>query len=109
MTRRPPTTVLELVQARTGSLRKTFQVGKVIAQWAIVRQDLGRRPYVHEYADWWKVSERTAWREMARFADAFPEEDGPDRLALLVLAAAPDRLTEATALSLPIAGVAAPG
>ena len=81
---RPNATLLEVIGERTGSLRRTYQVGKVITQWAMVREDLGRRPMVHEYATWWKVSERTAWREMARFSEAFPEEDGPDRLAQLV-------------------------
>lgn len=100
MPKRPPRTLLELIQQRTGSLRKTFLVGKVIQQWAMVRQDLGRRPYVHEYAAWWKVSERTAWREMARFSAAFPEEDGPDRLALLALA--DGRTDAASVLALPL-------
>lgn len=97
--------MLELVQAQTGSLRKTFRVGKVISQWAIVRQDLGRRPFVHEYADWWKVSERTAWREMALFAEAFPHEDGPDRLAEWVLDHADGEVDEGSALSGPPPGL----
>jgi hypothetical protein len=86
VTGRPPT-LLEAIQERTGSLRATMKVGMTITCWAIVRQDLGRAPFVHEYADWWKVSERTAWREMAGFAKAFPDEENPDRLAQLVIEA----------------------
>lgn len=86
-----PKTLLELIYDRTGSMRQTLKVGMTVTCWAIVRQDLGRAPYVHEYADWWKVSERTAWREMATFSKAFPEEENPDRLAQLVLERVEDR------------------
>jgi hypothetical protein len=98
--RRPPTTLLEVINARTGSLRKTFKIGTFIAAWAVVRDDLGRKPFVHEYAAWWKVSERTAWREMALFTAAFPEEDGPDRLAELIGSVLPGRPEAAAVLAI---------
>jgi hypothetical protein len=82
---RPPRTLLEQIQRNTGSLRKTLQVGSTISAWAIAHRELGHTPLVHEYASYWKISERTAWREMARFKEAFPHEDNPDRLAVHVL------------------------
>lgn len=81
---REPRTLLEVIYARTGSFRATYRVGTLVQQWAICRRDLGRRPEVAEYAAWWKISERTAYRELADFAKAFPEEDGPDRIATWV-------------------------
>lgn len=82
--KRQPRTLLEVIYARTGSLRSTFTVGLVIQQWAIARRELGRRPEVTEYAEWWKMSERSAYRELAAFRKAFPDEDGPDRIAAAV-------------------------
>lgn len=84
-------TLLEAVYEQTGSMRDTVKIGMTLTCWAVVRQDLGRAPLVREYADWWKVSERTAWREMALFTKAFPGEENPDRLAQLVLANANGR------------------
>jgi hypothetical protein len=82
---REPRTLLEVIYVRTGSFRSTFRVGTLIQQWAICRRDLGHRPEVTEYATWWKISERTAYRDLAEFARAFPEEDYPDRIALWLL------------------------
>jgi hypothetical protein len=99
---RPPRTLLELIYARTGSMRQTYQVGETIVRWAMVRDALGRTPFVHEYAAWWKQSERTAWREMARFTKAFPEESNPDRIATRLQALYADtKLDPATALASP--------
>lgn len=86
-----PITLLEVIYDRTGSMRDAFKVGMTVTCWAIVRQDLGRAPLVREYADWWKVSERSAWREIAVFHRAFPGEENPDRLAQLVLEAVEHR------------------
>lgn len=79
-----PRTLLEVIYSRTGSLKATFRIGTLVQQWAMVRRDLGRRPMVEEYARWWKISERTAYRDLAEFAKAFPDEDGPDRIASVV-------------------------
>jgi hypothetical protein len=99
---REPRTLLEVIYVRTGSLRATYRVGELIQQWAICRRDLGRRPEVAEYADWWKMGERTAYRQLADFRKAFADEDGPDRIAVLLLARG-DELVEnaARVLSLP--------
>lgn len=99
---RPPKTLLEHIYVRTGSLRATYRVGMLINQWAICRRDLGRRPEVSEYAAWWKISERTAYRELAEFAKAFPEEDYPDRIAVWLIERGDELLGNAARiLSLP--------
>jgi hypothetical protein len=66
--------------------------GRTIAfmlQWAIWRESTGQVPRtitedVQAYADWWRDSERTAWRDVARFREAFPGELTPDRILDLV-------------------------
>ncbi len=45
--------------------------------WNVARQSLGHEPTVEEVAEWWKSSVRTAYREQARFREAFPELDSP--------------------------------
>lgn len=99
---RQPRTLLEHIYVRNGSLRDTMRIGQMVTQWAICREDLGRRPEVAEYAEWWRISERTAYRDLALFAKAFPQEDGPDRIAAAVWAQARarrEKLTPAVALS----------
>ena len=48
--------------------------------WDVVRQELGHEPTVEEYADWWKLSIRTAYREQAAFRKCWPTEKDPARL-----------------------------
>lgn len=102
MPKREPRTLLEVIYWRTGSLRTTYRVGLLIQQWAVCRRDLGRRPEVTEYAAWWKISERTAYRQLADFAQAFPEEDYPERIALWLIDRG-DELVENAALILSLA------
>lgn len=53
--------------------------------WALAyanyKLDLGHWPTQAEYADYWKISERTAQREWANFRKAFPTEENPENLA----------------------------
>jgi hypothetical protein len=51
-------------------------------------------PTQAEYATYWKQSERSAQREWRRFKDAFPSEEGPERLARLLVAEYSRRLAE---------------
>jgi hypothetical protein len=81
---RQPRTLLEHIYVRTRSMKATVRVGTLVTQWAIVRRDLGRRPMVSEYCEWWGISEATAYRELAEFRKAFPGEDGPDRIAAVL-------------------------
>lgn len=68
-------------------------------------------PTQAEYAAYWKQSERSAQREWRRFKDAFPGEEGPERLARLLVAEYSRRLAEredpSIAFSLPASLVAA--
>ena len=70
-------TLLELVYAQTGSLRKSAQVTAYISAWAVARRELGRDPSVEEYAEYWRESRRTAFRDQERFRQAFPNLDTP--------------------------------
>jgi hypothetical protein len=47
---------------------------------------LGYPPTIEEYADWWGTSRSTAFREQARFRDAFPDETTPERVVQLLFA-----------------------
>jgi hypothetical protein len=62
-------------------------------------------PTQAEYAAYWKQSERSAQREWERFRKAFPSEEGPERLARLLVAEYSRRLAEredpSVAFSLP--------
>lgn len=108
--RRQPRTLLEHIYARTGSMRSTLRIGVLIQQWAIARRDIGRKPMVSEYCEWWRISEATAYRDLALFRKAFPGEDGPDRLAAALNVSADElreKLTPAWVLSASAAGLVA--
>jgi hypothetical protein len=51
--------------------------------WALAyaRHKLDHWPNQAEYASFWEISERQAQREWARFREAFPTEESPERLA----------------------------
>ena len=51
-------------------------------------------PTQAEYAAYWNQSERSAQREWRQFKDAFPSEEGPERLAKLILQDYSRRLVE---------------
>jgi hypothetical protein len=72
-------TLLMIAQRRVG-LRKSLQVMTYMVSWRICADDLAHEPTAEEYADWWKVSRRTAYREQALFREAFPGESSPARL-----------------------------
>ena len=65
--------------ARVG-IRRGAKVLAFMIAWDLVRQELGHEPSVEEYAEWWRTSIRTAYREQALFRDAFPGEENPARL-----------------------------
>jgi len=73
--------LFEVMRQRVG-YRRTVHVLAFMVQWDIARRSLhGREPLtLAEYADWWKVSRPTVFREQARFREAFPGESTPDRL-----------------------------
>jgi hypothetical protein len=73
MTRRQPRTVQEVCRAKLGVHRGALAAANV-AQYAITTHELGRFPTAVEYADWWAISERTAWRHRERITDAFGDD-----------------------------------
>ena len=79
MAKRQPRTLLEVAMARVG-IRRGAKVLAFMIAWNLVRSELGREPDIEEYAEWWRTSIRTAYREQAMFRDAFPGETNPARL-----------------------------
>jgi hypothetical protein len=81
-----------------GGIVKGGQAAAVLALWAIAVAKRGHElgedeggnlsAAVREYATYWKLSERTAWRELDRFKQVFEEEDSPARLSTIVNATA---------------------
>lgn len=69
--------LLELVYAQTRSLRKSAQVVAFVLAWQKTAERLGRAPSIEEYAEDWNQSRATAFREQARFREAFPKLDDP--------------------------------
>lgn len=78
-------TLIELAYARTGSMLKAARVVAFVTSWDVVRRELGRRPTVAEYSEYWRESERTAWRHLALFREVFDRDEvTPDDVLDLV-------------------------
>lgn len=78
-------TLQHLAAKRVGQIKG----GKVVAfivMWAIAEEALGHPPTLEEYAEWWRESRSTVFREQARFREAFPGETTPQRLVDLLKA-----------------------
>jgi hypothetical protein len=71
---------LAIVLARQVGFRNSMKVLTFITAWGIVYESLGRAPSVEEYADWWKESYPTAYREQKLFREAMPGQDTPTEL-----------------------------
>jgi hypothetical protein len=83
--------LLSVAAARVGTLR-AYRVVAFMVEWHMARAALDRDELtVEEFAEWWRVHVRTAYRDQARFREAFPEETTPDRLLDLALAAWDER------------------
>jgi hypothetical protein len=74
MKKRPARTVMEVACARAGVL-KGARVVAFVCQWTMASQALGRSITLEEYRDWWKESERTAYRHQREFRDVFGMPD----------------------------------
>lgn len=75
---------MNLQNAGVGKLRSMKEAAAAcepVVALAIARKQLGHWPSQSEYAQHWKISERTAQYEWALFRKAFPEEESPERLA----------------------------
>lgn len=66
-------TVLQACVARVGQTRGALAAAAV-AQYAIAEYDLGKFPTAVEYADYWAISERTAFRHRARMERVFADD-----------------------------------
>jgi len=86
-----PLSVVALVNLHESGMSKLKSIHKAAAVcaslWQITYtwQKLGHYPTQAEYADEWKVSERSVQREWALFKQAFPGEESPERLARWML------------------------
>lgn len=67
----------EVIVQRVG-FKRASDVLLFAVQWGMVCAELGRDPEnIEEYADWWKMSRATAFREQQRWRDALPEFSTP--------------------------------
>jgi hypothetical protein len=76
MRHRVDRTIMEACVSKQGLL-KGSRTCSFIACWAIASNALGRPITLDEYADWWKDSERTAYRHQADFREVFPQYPNP--------------------------------
>lgn len=69
-------TLAQLVIARAGFWKAATILLPTIAQWAVAMRHYGERPItVSQYAEFMKISERTAYRHLAQVREAIPEVD----------------------------------
>jgi hypothetical protein len=81
--KRLPRTLQELAATRVGLIR-SMKVVTFIVSWGIACEAIGQPLTLEEYADWWKESRSTAFREQAVFREAFPGETTPQRIVDLL-------------------------
>lgn len=85
------------------SVVKAAQACSHVWALAICAHKLGRWPTQTEYAEWWKITDRSVQREWALVRQAFPGEESPERLARWVLSEVSSRIEEpSSALSVPM-------
>ena len=92
--------LLDLAIGRVGVV-KGAQAVEVIATWSIATRRRGHKlgsqdngtltAAIREYAEYWGMSERSAWRRHDLFRQAFPEEVSAERLASKLGAAVDER------------------
>lgn len=89
-------TLLEVAIQRGGT-RKGLRVATFVSCWAITSRSLGRAITLDDYREWWRESERTAYRYQAEFRELFPELDTPQPIADVAIARASDALDRGVA------------
>jgi hypothetical protein len=79
------------VATRNAGLRHGTSAVAFAVAWAVAEQSLGHElgdgvltNAMQEYRDYWRQSDRTTWRELERFREAFPGEKSPVRLLRLI-------------------------
>lgn len=69
------------IAARQLGMRRAFRVLTFMAAWDRARKAMRKQTLtLHDYCEWWRETERTAYRDQALFREAFPGETSPDRL-----------------------------
>ena len=81
--RRQPRTLQEFAAKNVGAI-KSARVIAFVLSWGIAAEAVGHPLTLEEYADWWKDSRSTAFREQALFREAFPGEKTPQRIVELL-------------------------
>lgn len=99
MARRQDTSVLRACVVRLGVHRGATAAARVV-QIALAERDLGHFPTAVEYADYWAVSERTAWGHRAAARAGIGDE--LERVSS-ELAALPDR-SQRKLMAAPLSG-----
>lgn len=79
MSRRQGPTLLEVTIGRLGPLKGARVLAFMIA-WDTTAQAVGHAPTLAEHAEYWHESERTGYRDLARFRECFPHERDPTRI-----------------------------
>jgi hypothetical protein len=88
-----PTRLIDVVYLRTRSFRTTWRVTEFILLWAIsIQQGMENRTTEKVAADW-SIVERTAYRRLNEFREAFPDEENPDRIAQELADGMPTKLS----------------
>jgi hypothetical protein len=71
-----PRTWIE-VAVLNGGFRKALRALDWAHSWVHVQVAFGRDPSAEEVAEWWNMSQRTAYRDQAAFRACFPKADSP--------------------------------
>ena len=77
--RRKPRTLIDIAVARGGIIKGPRAISMIFG-WFVAEEMLGHPPTLEEYADWWRLSRATAFREQAAFRECFPGETTPQRI-----------------------------
>ena len=80
--------------ARKVGLRKAYKILLFVISWGAVYES-GDGPVgsIEDYARWWNMNERSAYREQQVFRQAFPNDANPNRLWEQLRAQNPNRDT----------------
>ena len=93
VTQRRNRTIFEECVARGGTISGA-RVQTFISCWTMASKALDKPITVAEYRDWWRVSNGSAYRELARFRKAFPEFQTPQPIADHAIARADEWLDQ---------------
>ena len=77
--KKTPTPLMKHITEQIG-VRRGYTVMAFIVAWEIARSSYPEGMSVEDYADWWKISNATAYRDQQWFRAALPDELTPDRL-----------------------------